>query len=179
MTVNPSIAEGLAVCSRAQLEGESVDSPPGQGCPEASKIGTVEVETPLLQGTLLSGQVFQATPYENPTGSLIALYVVIREAQKGIFVVQALKVEPDPQSGRLVAIAEEMPQLPFSHFRFHFREGARAPLISPPGCGTFQTEAKLYPWSGTPPVVSTSSFQIQSGPERHSLPRRGPLPPGL
>ncbi len=180
MTVNPSQAEGLETCSEADLAREGADSAPGEGCPEASKIGTIEVETPLLEGTVLKGQLFVATPYENPFGSLIALYVTIREPKLGIFVSQALEVEPDPSTGRLISTAEEMPQLPFSHFRLHFREGGRAPLISPPGCGSFETKALLYPYSGGPPVTSTSAFQIVSGPDNSPCPQgAAPFHPGF
>ena len=48
-STNPSLAEGLNVCSEADLAREAPNSAPGQGCPDESKIGTVEVETPELQ----------------------------------------------------------------------------------------------------------------------------------
>ena len=179
MTVNPSQAEGLLACSEAQLARESAGSAPGEGCPEASKIGSIEVETPLLEGRLLRGDLFVAKPYENPFGSLLAVYVTVREPQLGIFVSQPLEVSPDPKTGQLVSTATDMPQLPFSHFRLHFREGARAPLISPPGCGSFETTAKLYPWSGSPPVTSTSTFQIVAGPNGSPCPSGAPFHPGF
>jgi len=179
-TVNPSIAEGLEVCTPAQLDRETAFSDPGAGCPNASKIGSVEVESPLLEEDV-DGALYQAAPYENPFGSLIALYVVIKNPTLGIKVVQPLKVEPDPLTGRLTTIAEEMPQLPFSHFRLHFREGARSPLASPPKCGTYEAEATLYPWSGGAPVHTTSAFQIVSGPDSGPCPSGGlpPFRPGL
>jgi len=162
MTVNPSQAEGLEACTEAELARETASSEPGEGCPEASKIGTIEVETPLLEGKLLKGSLYVARPYENPVGSLIALYVVIKEPVLGIKVTQALKVESDPDTGQLLTTASDMPELPFSHFRLHFREGGRSPLISPPGCGSFDVQAQLYPSSGGQPVTSTSSFEIDA-----------------
>ena len=180
MTVNPSQAEGLAVCTEAQLARESSDSGPGEGCPEAAKIGTIEVETPLLEGKLLNGSLYVAEPYHNLAGdSLIAVYVVIKNAELGIKVIQPIKVTPDPSTGQLVSSAEGMPQLPFSHFRLHFREGGRAPLISPPGCGSFDTTATLYPYSGGAPVTSTSAFQIISGPDDSPCPSGAPFDPGF
>jgi hypothetical protein len=175
MTINPAQAEGLEVCSEAQLEAESADSAPGEGCPEASKIGTIEVETPLLEGKLLKGSLFVAKPYENPFGSLIAFYIVIKSKELGISIVQPTEVKPDPVTGQLVATTEEIPQLPFSHFRLHFREGARSPLVSPPGCGHFTVEARLFPYSGAEAVTSTSSFEIVSGPDNSPCPT-GPAP---
>ena len=181
--INPSQAEGLEVCGEEQVERETASSPPGAGCPEASKIGTVEVETPLLEDKLLKGSLYVAKPYENPFGTLIALYVVIKSPALGISVVQPLKVEPDPRTGQLVSIAEDVPQLPFSHFRLHFREGGRAPLISPPTCGTYDghdsahepVRATLYPWSGGAPATVSSSFEIISGPNNSPCPS-GPAP---
>jgi hypothetical protein len=179
-SVNPSIAEGLEVCTQAQLDRETAFSEAGAGCPSASKIGSVEVETPLLDENV-NGALYQAAPYDNPFNSLIALYIVIKNPVLGIKVVQPLKVEPDPVTGRLATVAEEMPQLPFSHFRLHFREGARSPLASPPACGTYNAEATLYPWAGGAPVTTTSAFQIISGPESKPCPTGGlpPFKPGL
>ncbi len=50
VTINPSQAEGLATCSRGQFAAERYDSGPGEGCPEASKIGSIEASTPLIAG---------------------------------------------------------------------------------------------------------------------------------
>jgi hypothetical protein len=176
MTVNPSQAEGLAVCSEADLARETLDALPGEGCPQASKIGTVEVESPLLEGELLKGSLFVAKPYENQAqNSLIAFYIVIKDPSLGIRIVQPARVDPDPATGQLITTTEDIPQLPFSHFRLHFREGGRSPLISPPGCGPFTASAKLYPWSGGAPVTSNSTFQIVSGPDNGPCPK-GPAP---
>ena len=53
VTANPSQAEGLATCSQAQLAQEGPTLEAGRGCPAASKIGSVEVQSPLLEGTTL------------------------------------------------------------------------------------------------------------------------------
>jgi hypothetical protein len=179
LTINPSQAEGLEVCSEAQLARERSDSAFGAGCPAASKIGTIEIETPALPEALLKGQLFVAEPYANPTGSLIAVYVVIKDAGLGISIAQPIEVSPDPRTGQLVSTASGMPQLPFSHFRLRFREGPRAPLISPPGCGRFDAAAKLYPYSGGAPVASTSTFEIVSGPDNGPCPSGAPFDPGF
>ena len=170
-TANPSLAEGLAVCSEADLARETVDSEPGEGCPEASKIGTIEVQSPLIDDPI-NGALYMAEPYENRFGTLLALYMVIRNPKLGIIIKQAAKIEPDPKTGQLVTTAEDIPQLPFSHFKLHFREGGRSPLISPPTCGTYAAEAEFTPWSGAAPHSVSSVFEIVSGPDN------GPCPPG-
>ena len=180
MSVNPSIAEGLNVCSEAQLAAETPFSAPGEGCPSASKIGSVEVETPLLEEKL-NGALYQAAPYENPFDSFIALYIVIKNANRGVLITQAAKVTPNPVTGQLVTTTEGMPQLPFSHFRLHFREGTRSPLATPPTCGSHAVKAKLTPWSGGEPTTTTSAFEVISGPDAGPCPSGGlpPFRPGL
>ena len=168
MTVNPSQAEGLGVCSEAQFEAQRAGTEFGSGCPAASKIGTTEVETPLLEGKILKGSLFVAKPYQNPFGALIALYMTFTEPRLGIGIRLAGKVEPDPTSGRLIATfgdpGHELPQQPFSHFRLHFREGGRSPLITPPSCATYTTDATFTPWANPAHPLSTSaSFEIDSG----------------
>jgi hypothetical protein len=181
VTINPSIGEGLGVCSPAQLDRELMQTKPGDGCPNESKIGSVHVDTKLLE-TPVEGQIFLAeqddpgttTPgAENPFDSLFAFYMVLRNEEKGIFVKIPTEIEPDPKTGQLVTTVDDIPQLPFSHFNLHFREGQRAPLVSPPTCGTYSTEAKLYPWSDPEnPRTVISDFTIDSGIGG------GPCPPG-
>jgi hypothetical protein len=197
-STNPSLAEGLATCSEAQLGAETPFSapgqgptftPPGAGCPEASKIGTVEVETPILEGKLLKGDLYIATPYENKVGSLIAIYMVIKDPELGILVKVPLKVESDPVTGQLTTVAEDLPPFPFSHFALHFREGTRSPLATPSGCGVYDghdpahqpVKALLYPSSGGGPVTTSSAFSIVVGPESGPCPSGGvpPFHPGL
>lgn len=165
ITLNPSVAEGLVTCSPAQLKAEKLDTAPGQGCPEASKIGTVEVETPLLEGELLKGSVFVATQNQNPFNSLVAIYIVIRDRELGILVKLAAKIEPDPNTGRLITTLDDAPQLPFSSFSFHFREGGRSPLITPPLCGNYLVEAQFTPWANPagPVPVPPADFDIVGG----------------
>jgi hypothetical protein len=171
MTANPSLAEGLGVCTEGDLARETASSVPGAGCPESSKIGTIEVETPLLDEPL-KGSLYIAKPYANPFNSLLALYFVIKNPTLGIIVKQPAQIVPNETTGQIVTVVNNIPQLPFSHFKLHFREGARSPLVSPPGCGTYNAQAELTPWSGAPPITTTSAFQIVVGPND------GPCPPG-
>ncbi|HTT96159.1 MAG TPA: hypothetical protein VMF55_15925 [Solirubrobacterales bacterium] len=170
--INPSQAEGLVACSEADLAQETSTSQPGEGCPNASKIGTVEVETPLLEEKL-GGSIYVATPFKNPEHSLIGLYMVIKNARYGLSIAIPLKVEADPQTGRLTATGDELPQLPFSHFTLRFREGPRAPLTTPSSCGSYQASAVLTPWSGGASVTSNSTFEVTTGPEGGGCPAGG------
>jgi hypothetical protein len=183
VTINPSQAEGLLACSKAQLAAETPTSAPGEGCPEASKVGSVEVETPLLESTVLKGGLFVATPHDNlAENSLIALYMTIKSPERGVDVNLAGKVVPDPKTGQLVATFDDLPQLPFAHFRLRFREGGRSALISPPACGTYTTVSTFTPWANpNAPYTTTSSFQVSKGVNGAPCPPPGapPFDPGF
>jgi hypothetical protein len=175
MTANPSLAEGLGVCTEEDLARETVNSAPGEGCPNESKIGTVEVETPIVEEPL-KGSLFIAKPYANPFNSLLAMYFVFRNPTLGVIIKQPAHIEPNPVTGQLVTVVENIPQLPFSHFTLHFREGARSPLVTPAACGTYNATAELTPWSGGAPVTTSSAFQIIAGTNAGPCPAGG-VPP--
>jgi hypothetical protein len=177
VTVNPSAAEGMGVCTEAQYQAASLQD---QGCPESSKLGSVRVKSPLIEEPL-EGALYLAAPRENQFGSLIAFYMLIESKVNGIFIKQAGKVLPDKSTGRLVSTVEDIPELPFSRFDLHFREGPRAPLVTPPTCGSYATEATLYPSSGGEPVQSRSTFRVTSGANGAPCPSGGapPFAPGF
>ncbi len=172
MTVNPSVGAGLGACDPGQYAAETVSSAPGAGCPNASKIGEFTVHSPLF-GEAVEGALYLATPYENPFGSLLAVYLVAKQPQRGILVKVAGKIEADAGSGRLTARFDRLPQLPYSSLRVHFREGQRSPLATPAGCGSYASGIDLTPWRD-PGLLrhKDSTFQISSGIEG------GPCPSG-
>jgi hypothetical protein len=180
-TANPSVAEGLKACSEAEYEASTLE--PNSGCNSESKIGEVEVTSPLVQpDQTLKGGLYVATQHANPNHNLLTLYLVARNAEIGTIVKQALKVTPNPVTGQLQTEVDDVPQLPFSHFHLAFRSGQRSPLITPPACGTYAVKAALYPWSN--PEAATqreSAFQITAGPEGQGCPSGGvpPFHPGL
>lgn len=170
MTAGPSLTASSG-CSEADVEAETPESAPGAGCPAGSRVGTAEVESPLLDEPI-DGTIYRATPNENFADSLLALYVVLKNADLGVVVVQPVALETDPGTGQLLAIAEEMPQLPFSDLTLHLDDGKGGPLVSPPRCGKYETEAEFDPWAGGGTFISLSVFQISSGPNG------GPCPTG-
>jgi hypothetical protein len=180
-TINPSAGVGLKGCMPADYARETINSIPGAGCPNESKLGTVEILTPVLTQAI-HGSLYIAQPYDNPFGSLVALYVVAKNPETGVLVKLAGKVTPNPLTGQLVTTFENNPPLPFSHFNFHFREGQQAPLITPPTCGTYGTQALLAPWSEPASVLTgTTSFTITSGVGGTACPTGGvpPFKPGI
>jgi hypothetical protein len=160
MVVSPSSAPGLEACSPAQI-GLGVDAEPT--CPRASKLGTVTAETPLLEDAL-AGEVFLAQQNENPFGSMLAMYLVVRGP--GVLVKIPGRVDADPVTGRLTATFKNNPQLPFSVLRVKLPGGENAPLATPASCGTHQTATNIVSWA-TPAVLPFSTpMTIDQGCDR-------------
>jgi hypothetical protein len=170
VALNPAGADGLLACSTEQV---GLESPAPITCPEASKVGTVEIATPLLPDPLV-GAAYLAAQNANPFGSLVALYIVAEDRTAGVLIKLAGEVKPDPVTGQLTATFKETPQLPFEDLKLHFFGGSRAPLGTPALCGGYTTTASIAPWSGNAPVQSSSEFQIISGP--NGTPCSNPLP---
>jgi uncharacterized repeat protein (TIGR01451 family) len=175
IAVNPSAANGLEGCTLAQLgmsPGGVPDAAPAQ-CPDASKIGSVKLKTPLLEKEL-EGAVYVAKPFENPFGSLLALYLVVDDPETGVVVKLPGKVTSDPNTGQLTTVFDNNPQLPFEELKVHLFAGAKAALRTPSTCGSFATTSTLTPWSAPesgPPATPGDSFQIAAGPGGSSCPQ--------
>jgi hypothetical protein len=166
VAVNPGSADGLEVCSRAQV---ALSENTEVSCPGASKVAKVTIHSPLLPNPLTgfvylaAPQNFMGSPLENPFGSLLALYIVARDPVSGVLVKLPARVSLDESTGQLTTTIEESPQLPFEDAELEFFGGARAPLASPARCGSYTTTASFAPWSGAEPVSSQSHFDITSG----------------
>jgi len=155
LRASPSIAGGLQGCSQAQI---NLRSDADAACPGASKIGTVTIDTPLLDNPL-TGSIYLASPHDNPFGSLLAFYLVVRGP--GVIVKLPAEVKPDPVTGQLTTELDNQPQLPFSNVHLAFKGGPRSPLSVPPTCGTYTTDAFLTGWARPDqPVESKSSFTV-------------------
>jgi uncharacterized repeat protein (TIGR01451 family) len=169
MSLNPAAANGLDSCTEGQMgyapEGSKIrfETTP-QSCPSAAKIGNLEVTTPLLDHKL-PGAIYVAKAYQNPFGSLLAIYLAVEDEESGVVAKLAGKVEPDPVTGQLTTTFTENPQLPIEDIALHFFNGARGVLTTPLTCGTHVTTSTLTPWS-TPEGVDVhpaGSFETQVG----------------
>jgi hypothetical protein len=171
MTLNPAVAGGLAACTPAELERGRPHFDPRTGCPEAARIGSASAETPLFDDPF-TGELYVAEPddpataapgAENPFDSLLALYLVLRSPQRGVLLSLPIRVEADPQTGRLSAELPDVPQLPLSRLSLHFNSGPRGPLAAPPQCGGHTIAYSLTPSSGAPALTGEDAFATSSG----------------
>jgi hypothetical protein len=151
--VSPASADGLQGCTPAEIGLRSAADP---SCPDASKLGSLTLETPLLDDPL-TGSIYIATPHDNPFDSLIAVYLVAKGS--GLTIKVAGKADINPATGQITTTFNDNPQAPFSRLHLEFKSGPRAPLVTPKQCGTYTTHAVLTSWSGKM-VESDSSFTI-------------------
>ncbi len=184
VALNPAGADGLEACSEGQIgflgkddTGVELFTPtvgePAAFCPDASKIGTVMIKTPLLPNAL-EGAVYLAAQSSNPFGSLVAMYIVAEDPVSGTLIKVAGEVALNQSTGQIVATFLNTPDLPFEDLALHFFGGERAPLATPALCGGYTTTAAISPWSGNAPAQLSSEFDVNSGPD--GAPCANPLP---
>jgi hypothetical protein len=181
VAVNPASGDGLQACSeglagftgfaefnppaRTATFTERLPSPLQQGlnfCPDASKLGTVKIKTPILPNPI-EGSVYLATQNQNPFGSLLAIYLIAEDPVSGVLIKLAGEIQLTG-SGQIITTFHDSPQAPFEDAELHFFGGERAPLATPARCGSYTTTSSMTPWSGNPPATPSSTFNITSGP---------------
>ena len=160
ITVNPPAAAGLGYCSSEQLSTEALNASSPGGCPTDSEIGAADVRTPLVDG-LVHGSLYLAEP-SDPFDGRFALYLVLRNPERGIFVVQPIQVSADPVTGQLAATVTGVPKLPLERVELHIDSGSRGPLATPHVCGKHSFTSSLEPSSGNPAAtgVEVETFSI-------------------
>jgi len=158
VALSPTVAEGAVGCTDEEAALHSLAE---SSCPEASKIGSVEIRTPILAGPL-KGSVYLGQPKSSDSQSGEMFRMFFAASGYGVTIKQEGRVVPDPVTGRLRTVFTESPQQPFSLLKLDFRGGPRAVLTNPGECGTYTTDANLTPWSGPAAEVS-GTFAIDQG----------------
>ena len=177
LSLSPSVASGpkaLEGCTPAQIDllgtelGEG--HPGGNGspyddglthaspghCPEGSRVGEVEVTTPLLEEPL-KGYVYVAQPScggggqpectsaSAENGELYGLYLEL--AGSGVIMKLHGRVSVNATTGQITTTFSENPQLPFVELKLKLYGGQRAALANPQSCGTTSVTSEMEPWS--------------------------------
>ncbi len=178
MTLNPSAARGLEGCSDAQI-GLGTDN--AIECPAGSEIGTVAVNAPGIPNGSLAGEVYLGAPEpgQGPeSGREFRIFLAAEAPRYGVGIRLQGHVQASAQTGRLTAIFEEAPQVPFEDIVLTFNGGPRAPLANPLGCGTAEPAAALTPYTGQPPTAAqTQGFDVDA--DGHGGVCPSPLPLAL
>jgi hypothetical protein len=160
VTINAAAADGLEGCSADQVGyGKNEQS----HCPDAAKIGSVEVDVPALE-SVLHGSVYQRTP---EAGHLFRFWVVSDE--QGVHLKLPAEIETDPVTGQVVTVFNGidtlggLPQVPFRSLKLDVFGGPKAPLATPSGCGSYRLDYAFAPWSGKAAVEGSTSLQVNQG----------------
>jgi hypothetical protein len=180
-SVNPSGASGLAACSDTQIGVRGFDSANGRvlfndgdpfnkdggvdgaECPDASKIGTARVDTPLLAEPVVGDVVLGEPKSTDPaSGEMFRLFIVVRDTERGLVVKIHGTATADPQTGRISSVFANNPELPFDELTLDIQGGQRGLLALPLRCGNPSWSTSLTAWSGSPAVVDDGAFAIGS-----------------
>jgi hypothetical protein len=169
MGINPSSANGLVPCTDAQFAKGTNDP---ITCPDASKVGTVEVITPSLSETL-GGTIYIGQPLSNDasSGNQFRIFVHVSSPRFGVNVRLIGNVFPNLATGQVTAVVRENPQAPFSSFKLHFDGGPRGTLTTPGNCGPHTLSTSLTPWSGNPDATPGDTFFLTSYPSGGPCPK--------
>jgi hypothetical protein len=185
VSLNAAGADGLGSCSEQEIGLKNEINPatglpiplampnplrftkdPNQ-CPNSAKIGTGELKSALLTETLQGNLYLAAQGNANPFGSLFAVYLVIENPARGVFIKLPGEVEVDKGTGQVSVNFYNLPQLPFTSLKLTLKGGNRSALASPTTCGEYTTTATNTPWSAPesgPPTESSNGFEINQGP---------------
>jgi len=145
----------------------------GAACPENAKIGTVEIETPVLKNKLV-GSLYLATQDTDPFSSPLVLYLIAEEPESKVLVKLAGEVQISA-TGQLTSVFHKTPQTPFQRLTIHLTEGERASQSTPERCGNYEAEAQFETWGETKVELrkgetDNHGFAITSGPGGSACP---------
>ncbi len=162
MSFSPSFADGLKSCTLAQMKlgtNEPIE------CPDASRIGEVALSTPLLPKAA-EGSMYLAAQDDNPFGSIFALLLAIHDTEeRGALIKIPGRIDVDPVTGQITTVFDDTPQFPFDDMTLKFRSGPRAPLVSPPTCGTQTIGVEVASYAQPQkPVDASNTYQVTEGP---------------
>ncbi len=188
---SPGAANNLATCSSgfpgfgfegpldspAQLNNEPI-SPAPENCPDASKLGTVSVKTPLLKNEL-HGSIYLAGEDTNLLEERLVLYLTAFDEETGVRVKLAGDVHLDQSTGRLTSTFKNSPQVPFENIVIKFFGGPTATQSTPSECGTYTTRGAFTPWSGAATAQASGDFAITEGPGGSGCPNPASLAPSF
>jgi hypothetical protein len=194
VAISPSAADGLGGCSDVPGDDQvRLDLTTPVACPDASKIGSVVAESPLLAShdpdtdavtgaEPIKGDIYLIKPHPgdfDPDGhgdGTSRLLIELENEELGLNIKIPGIATADRDTGRLTARFTDNPQLPAKTLKLTFKGGARAPLANPQTCTSDATTTGTFvPWSrggtrsdgvsvlGTLPVTASSTFAIDKG----------------
>jgi hypothetical protein len=205
MISNAGAADGLVPCGVAGAGFENADgsaiaqdtdtgatltaetqaqffTPAAAACPDAAKVGTVSIKTPLLDNEL-KGYVYFGLQNTNPFASPLVLYLIAEDPESGVRVKLAGEVEIDQATGQLTSHFRNTPPVPFETLDLHLTNGPRATQSTPAYCNrAYTTTATFVPSTGEASKEGSSSFALTPNADGQPCPSPGqqlPFAPGM
>ena len=162
LSINPDAADGQTACTDA--EANFGNDGPGY-CPDNSKIGTVEVHTPALDGPLVGSLYFG----EPKPGDQYRVFMIFDGF--GLHAKLFASVHPDPQTGQLNMSVLDLPQVPFEEFDLHLFASDRGLVATPTRCSIYESDALFVPWNDhLSQQHSRPRLSLTSGPNESQCP---------
>lgn len=155
-SINPNAADGKVACPDA-LNGIGTLGP--AQCPEFAKVGTLMLNVAALPAPI-PGELFLAEPKPGEP------YRLLLTASGFATHVKLLgRAEPDPQTGQISVVFDNLPQSPLQEFDLHVFGSERGLLATPSHCGTYTMEGEFVPWNDKLTTRFTKSvITVDSGP---------------
>jgi hypothetical protein len=167
VTINPDAADGQSACSDDQANFGSEG--PAE-CPDNAKVGTISIYSPALNGAL-TGSMYIGQP---KPGEQYRLFEVV--SGFGLNAKLIGTFHPDPATGQLTGVFENLPQVPFQEFDLHLFASDRGLIATPTSCTVYSVEANFVPWDDLlSPQKSERFLNVTSGPGGSVCP--GPVRP--
>jgi hypothetical protein len=149
--INPALAAHLDACTDAQFAQS--DTSVAASCPASSAVGDITFVSPILGA--FPGKAYFGT--QTPTDRL-RLFLDV--PLFGAHIKVSAHVHPSFTTGQITTVFDELPQIAFTDFQLTFHGGPQSALVTPTTCGTHTATAIVSPWSGTPPITTTASFEL-------------------
>ena len=132
MTINPSVGAGLGVCTPAQYAAETAPRRPAPAARTTRRSATSRSRARSFSGSRRAARSSSPRPYDNPFGTLIAIYLVAKAPERGILVKVAGQARRRPGRRQPHRDLRRPAPAPLLDLDVHFREGQRSPLATPP-----------------------------------------------
>jgi hypothetical protein len=154
-SLSPAMASGLQACSETQFTASN--------CPNASKIGTAELTTPLLADKL-TGSIDIGEPSATEE---YPLRVLLSDGTTTIRLYG--RADPNPSTGQVTAVFENAPELPFNDLKLNLFGGPTAALANPTACGPATSSSQITSYGGQL-ATPTSEFTVANNDGDESCP---------
>lgn len=166
LEISPGAGENLEACDEADVDAG------GSACPATSRLASIELTTPLLDG-IQYGELYLEPSIGRAAATRFRVAMVVHLPGQDLVVRGGTLVDgssdlqhgtgvTDTGTGQVTAEFPGLPDLGFSNLEMTF-DGARRLFVNPKDAGTWTVDAHLTPHAGSTAVDRTASFTTVGG----------------